>query len=225
MAIPPIVRRIGRALGLRRPSRYLRVPTIEFQSGLGDGGWLLHGLARAIAPDICVEIGSARGLSACYVGLALKQNGRGRLYAIDPHTATTWNDGASPDTLRVMQRNLRIFGVQEFVTIVREHSQDAAAGWTRPIDLLFIDGDHSYDGVRRDWELFSPHVRPMGVVVLHDTLWALAGEESAWRRDDMGVPRFVDELRREGYPVVTLDRHHGISLIQPIRHGAPLVAR
>jgi predicted O-methyltransferase YrrM len=224
MAIPGFVRRIGRALGLRRPPRYLRVPAVEFQSGLGDGGWLLHGLVRAIAPDVCVEIGSSRGLSACYIGLALKQLGRGRLYAIDPHTATAWNDAVEPETLPVMRQNLRIFGVENYVTIIRSLSHDAAAGWSRPIDVLFIDGDHSYEGVRRDWELFSPHVRRMGIVIFHDTLWELAGDSSGYRRDDMGVPRFVDELRRNGYPVVTVDGHYGISLVQPVRCGAPLVA-
>ncbi len=222
MAIPGLIRRVGRALGLRRPSRYLRVPVVQFQSGLGDGSWLLHGLARAMAPRVCVEIGSARGLSACYIGLALKHTGRGRLYAIDPHTATAWNDADSVDTLAVMERNLRIFGVRDYVTIVRTRSDAAAAKWSEPIDLLFIDGDHSYEGVKRDWALFSPHVRSMGVVVFHDTMWALAGE-SGWRRDDMGVPRFVDELRRDGFPVVTLDSHHGISIVQPVRSGAPLV--
>lgn len=38
----------------------------------------------------------------------------------------------------------------------------------RPIDFLFIDGDHSYDGVKRDFELYSPLVRPGGIVAFHD---------------------------------------------------------
>ena len=36
------------------------------------------------------------------------------------------------------------------------------------IDLLFIDGDHTFAGVNRDWDLYSPLVRPGGLVVLHD---------------------------------------------------------
>jgi predicted O-methyltransferase YrrM len=38
------------------------------------------------------------------------------------------------------------------------------------IDLLFIDGDHTYQGVRRDYEMYSPLVRPGGVVAFHDVL-------------------------------------------------------
>jgi cephalosporin hydroxylase len=38
----------------------------------------------------------------------------------------------------------------------------------RPLDLLFIDGDHSYDGVKADFENYSPLVRPGGLIALHD---------------------------------------------------------
>jgi predicted O-methyltransferase YrrM len=37
-----------------------------------------------------------------------------------------------------------------------------------PIDLLFIDADHYYAGVKKDFDLWSPHVRPGGFVVFHD---------------------------------------------------------
>jgi predicted O-methyltransferase YrrM len=39
-----------------------------------------------------------------------------------------------------------------------------------PIDLLFIDGDHTYEGVRRDYEMYAPLVRRGGVVAFHDVL-------------------------------------------------------
>jgi cephalosporin hydroxylase len=38
----------------------------------------------------------------------------------------------------------------------------------RQADMLFIDGDHTYEGVCRDLMVYSPLVRPGGVVVLHD---------------------------------------------------------
>jgi len=40
----------------------------------------------------------------------------------------------------------------------------------RPIDFLFIDGDHGYDGVRADYELYAPLVRPGGIVAFHDII-------------------------------------------------------
>jgi predicted O-methyltransferase YrrM len=36
------------------------------------------------------------------------------------------------------------------------------------LDFLFIDGDHSYEGVRKDFEMYSPLVRGSGLVAFHD---------------------------------------------------------
>ncbi|MCX8006172.1 MAG: class I SAM-dependent methyltransferase [Burkholderiaceae bacterium] len=40
------------------------------------------------------------------------------------------------------------------------------------IDLLFVDGDHSFEGVSRDWENFSPLLKPGAWVAFHDVGWA-----------------------------------------------------
>jgi len=214
-----------KAISFRR-DRTLRIPKIGFRSGLGRGAWLVHGLALSMKPSVCVEIGSARGCSACYIGLALRQLKRGRLYAIDPHTRTDWNDFLSVDTYEVMRRNLRAFRVEEYVEVVRKYSGDAAKDWNQPIDMLFIDGDHSYEGVKRDWSLFMPHVREFGIVVFHDTIWdikrSLGQAPKALVGRDMGVPRFVEELRQSGYPVITIDQCCGISLVQPVPGGIRL---
>lgn len=37
------------------------------------------------------------------------------------------------------------------------------------IDLLFIDGDHSYEGVKKDFELYSKLLNPNGLILIHDT--------------------------------------------------------
>ena len=197
-------------------------PRIPFYSGLGDGAWFLHGLVRLMRPAVCVEIGSARGASACHIGLALRQMNHGKLFAIDPHTRTEWNDSNSIDTYEVMRENLRRFAVEDHVEIIRKYSSDAAAGWDRPIDMLFIDGDHSYEGVKKDWSLFTPHVTEFGVVVFHDTIWDLK-PDPRWSRADMGVPRFVEELRQSGFPVVTFNQCCGLSVVQPVSGGIRLV--
>lgn len=66
-----------------------------------------------------MEIGSARGKSTCYVGWALKRNGYGKLYAIDPHTRANWNDRHSADSFEIMKDNLDLIGVEDTVEIVR----------------------------------------------------------------------------------------------------------
>ena len=215
------LRRVLRRARASIPGVVPSLDELEFNSGLGDSAFLLYGLARALKPRVAVEIGSARGKSACFVGRALKENGGGKLYAIDPHTRTDWNDVASVDTLQEIRRNVSALKLQNQVEIVRDMSADVARRWNLPIDMLFIDGDHSYEGVKRDWDLFSPFVTQFGVVVFHDTIWELR-PDPRYSREDMGVPAFVEELRREGYPVITLDRDFGVSVVQPKLHGVAL---
>jgi predicted O-methyltransferase YrrM len=201
-----------------------KLSTGDFRTGLGPSAWLLHGLVRSLAPDVVVETGSARGWSACHIGLALRENVRGRLYAIDPHTNTDWNDsGAEDASLPAFRRNIAAMGLEPYIEIIRADSRSAARDWTRPIDLIFIDGDHSHQGVKADWELFSPFLTASGVAVFHDTTWELHRHDDARYRPDMGVPRFVDELRRQGYPVITIDRDCGLSLVQRPTGGIPLL--
>lgn len=204
-----------------RPHAFEEFAGIDFYSGLGDGAWLLYGLCRAMKPRICVEVGSARGKSTCSIGMALKENGAGHLFAIDPHTRTNWNDFGSVDTYEIMQRNLARLKVQDFVTVIRKTSAEVLQDWDKKIDLIFIDGDHSYEGVKADWEGFRPFLSEFGLVIFHDTLWDLRPEPTLYR-SDMGVPRFVDELRQQGFPTLTIDKDFGISIVQAVPNGNSL---
>lgn len=56
-------------------------------------------------------------------------------------------------------------------------------------DFLFVDGDHSAGGVRRDFELYAPLVRPGGLVVLHDVAGdAFPGVAEFWRELEASRP-------------------------------------
>ena len=72
----------------------------------------------------------------------------------------------------------------------RDHVRDLLRG--RTIDFLFIDGDHTYAGVRRDFEIWSELLTPGGHVAFHDILHPV---EVA----DCEVDRLWAELRQE-YP-------------------------
>jgi predicted O-methyltransferase YrrM len=48
-------------------------------------------------------------------------------------------------------------------------SPDVGQFWSEgPVDLVFVDGDHSYQGCRADLEAWKPHVLPAGYLLLHD---------------------------------------------------------
>jgi predicted O-methyltransferase YrrM len=78
----------------------------------------------------------------------------------------------------------------------------------RPVDFLFIDGDHSYAGVRQDFETYGALVRGGGLIALHDI--------TPGRDPTIEVPRFWSELKRTR-PVEELvagDESFGIGLVR-----------
>jgi len=71
---------------------------------------------------------------------------------------------------------------------VNSSSEKAAQMWNekikKPVRLLFIDGDHSYEGVKKDFELWSGLVIEGGIIGFHDYM----------SKGYPDVTRFVDEL-------------------------------
>jgi predicted O-methyltransferase YrrM len=58
------------------------------------------------------------------------------------------------------------------------------------LDFLFIDADHTYSGVRRDFEMYAPLVRSDGIVAFHDIVAHKRGTLSE-------VERFWDEVKQQ----------------------------
>lgn len=109
---------------------------------------------------IIVEIGTFEGKTA----VALARATSGSVYAIDPFLTGRIGISYSRIIAHVARRRS---GARNLV-FIRDWSTNAAGSFDLPIDLLFIDADHSYEGVKRDWADWVPKVRDGGVVALHD---------------------------------------------------------
>lgn len=118
------------------------------------------------------EIGSYIGASACCFGAAVQANGCGRIICID-----TWQNDAMTeghrDTWQVFQKNTSRF--REYIIPVRGYSTEVVqvVQEIAPcLDVLFIDGDHAYAGVKADWETYKRFIKPGATVIFHDYGWA-----------------------------------------------------
>jgi cephalosporin hydroxylase len=168
--------------------------------------WLLH-LLREQRPRTVVEIGTDQGGTLYLWPLVAARDAV--IAAIDTRVLGPlhrWSPYA------VVRRALRR-GRQRIVLMMPADSHDPATVerlrrvlGERSIDFLFIDGDHSYDGVRSDFELFSPLVRAGGIIAFHDI-------------DDgvsIGVKQFWGELKQT-YPtderVASGGRRFGIGVL------------
>jgi cephalosporin hydroxylase len=78
------------------------------------------------------------------------------------------------------------------------------------LDLLYLDGDHSFEGVAADFRLYAPLMRPGGLVVMHDIVSDFKtryGVETS--SDTGGVPRFWEFVRRAGCEVSEIIEDEG----------------
>lgn len=91
------------------------------------------------------------------------------LYAIDPYLVGRLGFSMQQRIAR-SEVNRVGNGRVEFVrTTGAEAARSLASAAAGALEFLFIDGDHSYDGLKADWEGWASHVAPGGVVALHDS--------------------------------------------------------
>jgi predicted O-methyltransferase YrrM len=151
-------------------------------------GWLsdpegaqLFKIAKHSTPDanpVVVEIGSWKGKSSSIIAAGLGGKREARLFSIDPfgldenpeYQKLYYDNLMKPgeDVLEVFRRNIDECGMSHIVKPLRGYSFDIVTTWDAPIDFLFIDGNHEYEAVARDFALWSRFVRVGGIVALHD---------------------------------------------------------
>lgn len=163
-------------------------------------GWLsegearyLHALAsRGPGEGTVVEIGSWKGKSTIVLAGGSKITGRGKVYAIDHHKGGEDQESlgyTNIDTEAEFRKNIQIAGVDQYVVPMVMKSEEAAQNWRGPIRLLWIDGDHRYEAVKKDFFLWEPYVIEGGVIALHDT-YAWEGPRKVVEEYILGSRRF-----------------------------------
>ncbi len=125
----------------------------------------LEGLARyAKGRRVALEIGTFHGVSARAIAAALAADGR--LYCVDP-----WDpiDGRENVTFTIAKRHFARGRVAGRIVPLQGTSVTMERQIPMNLDFVFIDGDHSYQGLATDWAIVAPRVAPGGMVCLHDT--------------------------------------------------------
>ncbi|MGW7519184.1 class I SAM-dependent methyltransferase [Streptomyces sp. NPDC054796] len=72
------------------------------------------------------------------------------------------------DTLPTFRRTLYAAGLEDHVIAVVGRSPAVAAAWGGQVGLVFIDGGHTDEHARADYEGWTPHLAPGGLLVIHD---------------------------------------------------------
>jgi predicted O-methyltransferase YrrM len=147
-----------------------------------DEGLALYRAARDVPVDgALLEIGSYCGKSALYLGAAARERNT-VLFSVDHHRGSEENqpgwvwhepDLVDPavgkiDTLPMFRRTVHDAGLEGTVIAIVGDSAKIAEHWSSPLALVFIDGGHGVDPAHRDYDMWSPRVRPGGYLVIHD---------------------------------------------------------
>jgi predicted O-methyltransferase YrrM len=133
------------------------LPVLEVGTYCGRSTILLAAAARE-AGTVAVTVDHHRGSEEQQPGWEYHDQG-----LVDPDP-----DVARMDTLPTFRRTLFKAGVEEYVVAVVGRSPQVAALWAKPLALVFIDGGHTDEHATADYEGWTPHLVPGGLLVIHD---------------------------------------------------------
>jgi predicted O-methyltransferase YrrM len=149
-----------------------------------------------------VELGVFQGRTALIMAWGARQGHGAHVTAIDP-----WDlpgnvydpPFTDADSRRWAEYRINELGYTDAITLVQEFSHHMAEAWSttekrnaaggKQIGLLYVDGDHTKEGARRDIEAWAPHLAPGAVIAVDDY----------GHPDWPGVGQAVDELVAEGF--------------------------
>ena len=160
-----------------------------------------YDIVEAVRPELLVELGTHKGLSYFAFCQSMVENDiEGLAYAVDnwegeehagKHESQVYQE--------VMKHNREYY--RAFSYPLKMYFHEALNHFDNDtIDLLHIDGLHTYDAVKEDFSNWYPKVKPGGIILFHDI---------CARIKDFGVWKFWEELQEEHQ---CFSFHHGFGL-------------
>lgn len=119
-----------------------------------------------LSPGDILEIGALHGKSTTYLAAGTPHT----VYSVD-----LWDMVSADDARKDLytdpkgyQKYLEVIQGLDNIVPVKGSSKEIGKIWNIPLGMLFIDGDHTYEGAKLDYENFAPHVILGGYLAMHD---------------------------------------------------------
>jgi hypothetical protein len=182
---------------------------LEFPLWLDETAWAEHipfamFLTSTLRPRCFVELGAYRGVSYCAFCQTVKSlKLDAKCYAVD-----TWRGdahaGALDDAVLAKLRAHHDALYADFSRLTQSTFDDALNYFADgSVDLLHIDGFHTFEAVKHDFETWLPKMSERGVVLFHDT---------NVREREFGVWKFWEQISRN-YPNFAFLHGHGLGVL------------
>ncbi len=132
-----------------------------------------------------IEIGVYEGYNTALIAGSLKPTGH--VFGIDPFIKGRFGISFGK---KIAETNLKRKKLDAKATLIEKFSGDAVNDVPDNVDFIFVDGDHEFNGVKSDLDLYAAKLAPDGVMALHDARVFPNG----WAQDDWGPVRLVKEV-------------------------------
>ena len=180
-------------------------------------GLLHYAFVRNLRPDFVLAIGSRYGFIPACLALALKANGKGRLHFVDAnyndqtdHFAKAYGGtGHWSGPIQELFGGLQLY---EWIDLFIERTDSFFPRTATQYGYVYIDGNHSYEGIAYDLEQALQHLLPGGIVTMHD---ALVDASYGATLTDPGGFGIKDYLSKHFPQAVVLGRWPGVAIVQP----------
>ncbi|MEM6606047.1 MAG: class I SAM-dependent methyltransferase [Pseudomonadota bacterium] len=147
-----------------------------------------YDLVGELRPELVVELGVYNGLSFFTFCQALQEfDIDGVAYGIDCWEGDEHTQGYDDSIYQGVQKHAREHYRGSTYLLKMRFNEALVHFEDSTLDLLHIDGLHTYDAVKEDFDTWFPKVRPGGIVLFHDVM-ARLGDYGAWR--------FFEELEK-----------------------------
>ncbi|MEE9414326.1 MAG: class I SAM-dependent methyltransferase [Acidimicrobiales bacterium] len=164
-----------------------------------------YDLIEALRPRLLVELGTHHGLSFFAFCQGMKEHRvNGVCFAVDTWEGDVHTGDYDDSVFLSVQSHLRE-EYRGFSYMIRSLFSAAAERFSaESIELLHIDGLHTYAAVKEDFETWYPKVKPGGIILFHDV---------NARLDDFGVWKFWEETSAQ-HETFTFDHGFGLGVLR-----------
>jgi predicted O-methyltransferase YrrM len=204
---------LGKLLDFRDLTRMGHLQRVEdLNLGLG---WIYYALARVIRPKKVVVIGSYRGFVPLVLGKALADNlDGGQVIFIDPSFVDDFWRNA--EAVRAHFARFEVTNVQHFLMTTQQFAQSETYRSLGRVGIVFVDGYHSEEQARFDYETFEGLLDDDAVVLFHDTARSRFSRfYGAQRAYQHSVQAFIDQLKQDAtLQVFDLPFDQGVTLVR-----------
>jgi len=186
-------------------------PQFEFVVEVHYSAWRGHfnfayDLIRFMKPEVLVELGTYRGGSFLSFCQGVKDGQlETKCYAVDTWKGDTHSGFYGEDVFALVDQ-VTTLHFPHHTKLIRLNFDDAAALFEdESIDILHIDGLHTYEAVKNDYETWLPKLAPNGIILFHDITVQMR---------DFGVYKFWDELKAD-FPSFEFHHSAGLGVLFP----------